>query len=144
MTLRTALLALTTVSSISISHAETYEVKESETYEVKESETYIKPIKVNTQEQFDTIYKLLDEHQATFRAAVRNYFELKPHLVGSIEYEKSLCADLAFKLSKYEFVLSNYEFVGKEDSNYDAEVFSDSLKKPEYKKCLIKTISLTE
>lgn len=136
MKLRNALLALIAVSSISISHAETYEVKE--------SETYIKPIKVNTQEQFDTIYKLLDEHQATFRAAVRNYFELKPHLVGSIEYEKSLCADLAFKLSKYEFVLSNYEFVGKEDNNYDAEVFSDSLKKPDYEKCLIKTISLTE
>ena len=54
MKLRTALLSLITVSSISISYAETYEVKE--------LETYIKPVKVNTQEQFDTIrtYALTD------------------------------------------------------------------------------------
>lgn len=133
MKLRTALLALVAVSTISINHAETYEVKE--------SETYIKPIKVNTQEQFDTIYKLLDEHQATFRAAVRNYFELNPNLVGSVEYEKSMCADLAFKLSKYEFAVSNYEFVGEDDDNYDSKVFFDAFKKPEYKKCSVDVIS---
>lgn len=133
MKLIITLLTLIALSSISISHAETYKVKE--------SETYIKPIKVNTQDQFDTIYKLLDEHQATFRALLRSYFELNPNLVGSVEYEKSMCADLAFKLSKYEFAVSNYEFVGEDDNNYDSKVFFDAFKKPEYKKCSVEVIS---
>lgn len=133
MKLRTALLSLLAVLIISISHAETYEVKE--------SEYYVKPIKVNTQEQFDTIYKLLDEHQATFRALLRSYFELNPNLVGSVEYEKGMCADLAFKLSKYEFAVSNYEFVGEDDNNYDSKVFFDAFEKREYKKCLVGSIS---
>jgi|GEM_PF-5006970 len=136
MKLRTALIALIAVSSISISHAETYEVKK--------SEYYVKPVKVSTQEQFDTIYRLLDEHQATLRSLIRLYFETNPHLVGSIEYEKVVCADLAFKLSKYEFSASNYEFVGEDDDNYDSKVFFDSFKKPEYKKCLLDSIALAK
>lgn len=133
MKLRTALLSLITVFGISISHAETYDVKE--------SEYYVKPVKVNTQEQFDTIYRLLDEHQATLRSLIRLYFETNPQLVGSIEYEKIICADLAFKLAKYEFAVSNYEFVGEDDDNYDSKVFFDAFKKPEYKKCSVDVIS---
>lgn len=118
MKLRTALLSLIAVSSISTAQADKYEL-----HNLKE---YTYPVKVHNQLQFDTIFNLLERYERTYRNLFKKVVKNELEILDNPEIQEAFCGYIAIQLSKYEFVMTNSHYI-KPESDYIWESYFKTL-----------------